>query len=123
MERRHQHATLAAQDGSAIDRGQDVDLVADGLHHWRTDEHGMQGTVAESRYVEVGLERVDLAAEGIAADGDVDGVEAALVTSPIEDLAAEQDHAGTGAERRHPRLEPLRHWLEQARRLEQHRHG
>ena len=52
---------------------------------------------------EVGLEGVDLAAEGVAAHGDVDGAEAALVGPAVEDLGAEQDHPGAGAERRHAR--------------------
>ena len=53
---------LAAQDGSAIDRGQDLDLGADGLDRRRTDEDGVQRAAAESGHVEVRLERVDLPA-------------------------------------------------------------
>ena len=94
MERRHHHGALAAQHGLALDGSQDVDAVA---HRARRTGARMNtawtGPPLEARHVEVGLERVDLAAEGVAADGDVDGAEAALVGPAVEDLAAEQDHA------------------------------
>ena len=84
-----------------------------------TARNGPPGEVGE---VEVGLERVDLAAEGVAAHGDVDGAEAALVGPAVEDLGAEEDHPGAGAEGGQPVGQPLGQRVEQPGRLEQHRH-
>ena len=104
-------------------RGEHLDVGADPLDDGRPDEHGVERMRPASRVdVEVGLEAVDLAAEGVAAHGDVDGAEAALVGAAVEDLGAEQDHPGAGAERRHAVGEPLGERVEQAGRLEQHRH-
>ena len=58
--------------------------------------------VVEAGDVEVGLEAVELAAVAVAAHGEVDGAEAALVGAAVEDLGGEQDHPGARAEHRHP---------------------
>ena len=62
--------------GSAVDLGQDLDAVADPLDDGRPDEHGVERRAVEPGDVEVGLERVDLAPEGVAPHVDVDGAEA-----------------------------------------------
>ena len=86
------------------------------------DEHGVERPAVEVVDGEVGLEGVDLAAEGVAAHDDVDGAEAALVGPAVEDLGAEEDHPGAGAEGRQPVGQALGQRVEQPGRLEQHRH-
>ncbi len=51
--------------------------------------------------VQIGLERVDLAAEGVATNADVDAAEAMLVGTTVDDLGGEQDHARASPEGRH----------------------
>ena len=79
---------------------QHLDAGADALDQRGPDEHGVE-RVVEPGDVEVGLEAVDLAAVAVAAHGDVDGAEAALVGPAVEDLGGQQDHPGAGAEHRH----------------------
>ena len=62
--------------GRPLDLGQDLDPGPDPLDDRRPDEHGVHRRLVEAGDVEVGLERVDLAPEGVAAHGDVDGPEA-----------------------------------------------
>ena len=50
----------------------------------------------------VGLEAVDLPAEGVAAHGDVEAADGLLVGGRVEDPVGEQDHPGAGAVRRQP---------------------
>ena len=51
--------------------------------------------------------KFDLAAEAIASHRDVDRSEPALISSTVEHLARQQDHAGAGPEGRHARRQPL----------------
>ena len=56
----------------------------------------MDGRVAQDGHRHLGLEGVELAAEGVALDVDVEQREDRLVA--VDDLPREQDHAGAGAE-------------------------
>ncbi len=58
------------------------------------------GPPANPATVEVGLERVDLAPERVAAHVDVEHTEAALVVAPVEHVGGEQDHARAGSQSR-----------------------
>ena len=69
--------------------------------------------VLEAGEVEVALEGVDLATEGVAAHGDVQATEGLLPASTVLDPIGEQDHAGAGAQGRHPGGDPLPEWLEE----------
>ena len=55
------------------------------------------------RDVEVALEGVHLAAEGVAAHGDVEPAEGLLARGAVLDPVGQHDHPGAGAERRHAR--------------------
>ena len=81
MEGGRQHRALPAQDGMVIDTRQDVHAVAGPFHIRGSDEDG--GHPAHAGDVEVGFEGVDLAAEGVAAHGEVDDAEAALIGAPV----------------------------------------
>src|SRR5262249_46690922 len=78
MERGDEKASLAREHRMAVDLGEHLDVGPDLLDPRRADEDGAQRTV-EAGDVEVGLERRDLAAEGVAPDGDVDEAEVVAV--------------------------------------------
>ena len=63
--------------------------------------------IADAGDVEVGLERVHLAAVSVATDGQVDGAERALIRTAVEHVGGEQDQAGTGPEGGHASGQPL----------------
>src|SRR5690348_4113464 len=67
VERGHEHRALAAHDGTAVDIGQHLDIGADPLDDRCTYENGVDGTAVDAPDVEVGLEAVNLTAEGVAA--------------------------------------------------------
>src|SRR6188472_3271660 len=72
VEGRHGHVALATEDRVAVDRGEHVDTATGALDERRPDEDRAEGIVPlELIQREVGLEGVDLAAEGVAAHGDV----------------------------------------------------
>ena len=80
--------------------------------------HGARMKIActgslEPGEVEVGLEGVDLASEGVAAHGDVEAAERLLPVDAVLDPVGQQDHAGAGAEDRHPVRDPLAQRVEQ----------
>ena len=76
VEGRDEHPSRSAQHGPAVDLGEDLDALTDGLDDGRPDEHGMEGPASEAGDVEVGLEGLPLAAEGVAPHDEVDGAEA-----------------------------------------------
>jgi len=99
MEGGGQHAPLPHGDGPAVlVAGQDLDPVADLRHHGRADKNAVQRLVTKGRYVDVGLEGVQLAAVGVALDSHVKKAEhrRLAVGQPV----GQQDHAGAGAEHR-----------------------
>ena len=55
----------------------------------------------------VGLERVDLAAEGVARDDDVEAAERLLPRDRVGEPVGEHDHAGARAVHRHARRDRL----------------
>src|SRR4051794_28012825 len=90
MERGDEDAPLPREDRMTVDLGQHLDVGASVLDPRRTDEDGAHGLVAVTD-VEVGLERVHLAAEGVAAGRDV---------GEPEVLTVEHDHSRARAEDR-----------------------
>src|SRR4051794_14469330 len=91
------------------------------LHPGRADEHRVEGAL-QLRHVEVGLEGVDLPAEGVAADDHVEAADRLLVRGATLDPVGQQDHPGAGAEHRHPVLGGLAEGLEQVEVAGQLRH-
>jgi hypothetical protein len=62
--------------------------------------------IVEALDGEVGFEGVDLAAEGVAANSDVDGAQSVLTRPAVDDLGGQQDHSGTGSEGGHTGAQP-----------------
>src|SRR5439155_1599846 len=119
VKRCHHDRARPAQHRVAVDLRQHLDVVADPLDVRRTDEDRGVGATGHPRDVEVDLERVDLAPEGVAAHGQLDGAEAALVGPPVEHLAREQDHPRACPQRGHPGVEALGHRPEETGEVEQ----
>src|SRR3954451_15143289 len=79
------------------DPGDDLDVLPNLLHPWRTDEHRMEPP-AEVGHVQVGLEGVHLAAEGVAPDHHAEPADGLLSRDTGLDVVGKHDHPGTGAE-------------------------
>ena len=94
----------------------DLDPVANRLHPRRTDEDRAHGSATDPGNLDIGLERVHLAAEGVAADHHVDPAERQLVGTAVQDRVRQHDHAGAGAEDRQPAADELAHGLDQPQR-------
>src|SRR5436190_2088272 len=90
MERRNEETALAGEYRVAVDLGQHLDLGPDVLDPRSADEDGAQRAALAGK-LEVGLERGDLAPEGVPPHRDVDEAEV---------VAVEHDHAGARAEHR-----------------------
>src|SRR6266498_3675940 len=100
VERRGQQLSLANHDnltggGTRGDGRERRRRGADRLDPRRADEHGMQRPALEPVDREVGLERVNLPAEGIPAHRHVDPAERLLALRPADETVGEQDHART----------------------------
>src|SRR5690606_30030403 len=79
VERGAEERTLLDRDDATIGQGGEharerPDLLDDG----RADEDGVDGRVAERRHLELGLEGLELRAEGVAAHRDVEPAEGLL---------------------------------------------
>ena len=122
VERGRQQRTLSDEHGLAVDGREHVHACARAFDDRRADEHRVERAVVDPVDVEIALEAVDLAAERIAADVDVDHAEAALVVSTIEHVRREEDHARAGAERGQAVRQPLGDRLTKPGRVEQQRH-
>src|SRR5689334_8159823 len=94
MERGDEQPPVACQHRMAVDLGEDLDARPRVLDPRRTDEHGAHRLVAVAD-IEVGLEALDLPAEGVPRDAEV---------AEAEVVAVEDDHPRARAEDR--RLEP-----------------
>src|SRR5688500_11642755 len=79
------------------DAAQHLDVGGHRLDPGRAYEYGVDRPALDAIDVHRRFERVDLAAEGIAAHGHPDAAEAALVRAAVEHLVGEHDHAGAGA--------------------------
>ena len=90
-----EHAALADRHRVALVGGQHLDPGAVPLDPGRADEDRAQRLVADPLDLEVGLEALQLAAEGVARGGRVDQPEVLVVAD---------DHPGAGAEDRPPAL-------------------
>ncbi len=123
MERRGDQRAVPHQHRLPVDAREYVHVAAGALDHRCPDEHRVEGAVVQARHDEIALEAVDLPAERVAPDIDVEHGEAALIVSPVEHVRCEEDHAGAGAERRKPAGQPLGHRGAEPRRVEQQGHG
>jgi hypothetical protein len=86
-------ARAGARRGAGRHRGEHLDVGAGGLDPRRADEHRVHRAAGHARHGQVGLEGVDLAAEGVAAHHDVEPAELLLVGAAVAHLAGEQDQA------------------------------
>src|SRR4051794_31583334 len=67
------HVALAhGDDAPVFELRENVNVGPDTLDHRRADEHGVYGTIAENRHVELRLEAFQLATEGVSLDRDVE---------------------------------------------------
>src|SRR5438105_14663683 len=108
MEGADRDRPLAGRHGfTGRESGEHLDAVADALDPRGPDEHTREGSTGQAGDFKWSLERVPLAAVGIAPDGEVDSAEYGLVGAPVEDLGGEQDQPGAGAEDGHPAGQPL----------------
>jgi len=80
--------------GTCGHRTEHLGALADVLDPWRADEHGMHRLPADPGDREVGLERVDLAAEGVAPHRDVQAAQRALALDATDQAIGEHDHPG-----------------------------
>src|SRR5947209_7118195 len=90
MERRDEQPALAGENGVAVDLGEHLDVGARLREPRRADEDSAQRLVAVAD-VQIGLEAVHLATEGVALGAPV---------AEAEVVAVEDDHAGARAEDR-----------------------
>src|SRR4051794_13988288 len=79
----------------------------------RADEHRVHGPAVDAVQQQVGLEAVDLPAEGVAPHGDVQPADRLLVARGVEQPVGEQDHPGARAVDRQPVRDRLAQRLEQ----------
>src|SRR3954447_10040409 len=99
-----------------------LDPPADLLHPRCADEDRVH-RVGQPGEGEIALEGVDLAAEGVAAHGDVESAEGLLVARAVLDAVGEHDHPGTRPEDWEALLDPLPDRLEEVEGAGQLRHG
>src|SRR5512132_389995 len=105
----HNEVVLLQDDGPVLEGSEHLDCIAHALDPGRADEHAAH-PMLDPADVEVGFERVHLAAVGVAANGDVHQREERVAAV---DLACEDDHAGARAEDRHAGTRPLTDRLDQ----------
>src|SRR5918997_3146769 len=128
VERGGQYAPLPNRDDPTGGRSRTRDLGHPGEHldlgirlldPGRADEHRTHRATADLGEVQVRLERVDLPAEGVAPDHDVQPAELLLIGPTVQNLAAEQDHSRAGPVGRHPVAQAPPQRLEEVERDEQ----
>src|SRR5207247_3869544 len=96
MEGSSQEVTLPRGDSAAIgQRGQRFGVWAESVHQRGTDEDRVD-RMLETFERQISLEAVDLAAEGVALDGQVHQTDAAVWLA-ADNFPRQQDHACTGA--------------------------
>src|SRR6266511_3377691 len=115
MEACRQEMPLPSRDDApAVDPCQHLDLFAGRLQERRADEDGVQRLLAERRNVQIGLEAVELAAEGVAPRRDIHQAQCWLALGPaLGDPPGHQDRAGASAPQRHPQPRALANWDQQ----------
>src|SRR3546814_8644145 len=89
---------LPAEHGVGIDRREHLDAGPRALDEGSPDEHGSERIAVDPVDLEVGTERDDLAAEGVATDRDVDDADAVLFVAAVEVLVDQQVHRGARSE-------------------------
>jgi hypothetical protein len=91
----HHGHRLSVKSGNYLSSG------TDGFDARSPDEHGAERGNPERLDIDISLERVHLAAEGVATGSDVEHPERQLVGPAVEHGAAEQDEPGAGRHGRH----------------------
>ena len=120
MEGADRDGALAGGHGGAVgEPGDHVDARSDALDARGPDEHTREGSTGEAGDFKWSLERLVLAAVGVAPHGDVDGAEDGLVGPPVEHLGGQEDQPGAGAEDGEAAGQPLAQRLQQPRRVEE----
>src|SRR3546814_19817509 len=79
---------LPAEHGVGIDRREHLDAGPRALDEGSPDEHGAERIAVDPVDLEVGLERFDLAADGVAPHRALDGANAELGVSAVRELGA-----------------------------------
>ena len=92
MKRRGQQRTLAHDHGLPVGGGEHLDIRPGLLDPRSPDEDRVHRPARHPGDIEVALEGVDLAAEGVTADGDVEAPDERLTRVAVQDGAREQDH-------------------------------
>src|SRR4051794_33016361 len=93
MEGRGEHVSLSdGNDPAVIETSEDIDVGTDRFDDRRPDEDGVDRAVAEHRDAEVGLERVELSAEGVPLDADIEERQDGRLAT--DDLTRQDDHPG-----------------------------
>lgn len=110
VEGRGDQTALSYGDDSILPTGaggttQNGDRRPDPLRPRSANEDRVEGVLADPVHVHARLERLALAAEGVAAHGHVDSADRSLVVGTVEDPVGEHDHAGTGPVGGHARLD------------------
>ena len=107
-------------DPAVVEAGEDVHPGTDVLDDRGPDEDRMDRPLAEDGHVEIGLERVELAAEGVPLHHDVQERQDRLLVA--DDRATEDDHPGAGPEDRRSRAGEVKDRLGEAPALDQPAH-
>ena len=107
--------TLVVSDRVVVDAGEHLDAGPDPLDPRCADEDPVH--LAHPDDIEVGLEGVDLPAEGVAPHRHVEAAEQRLPGSATAHLVGQQNHPGAGAVRRETALQVG------TQRLQQLEHG
>jgi hypothetical protein len=121
VECRREQWALPDKHRFAIHQRKYIDVVTGALDEWSANEHAVEGRV-ETGDVEVGLEAVDLAAEGVAAHVDVEHAEPHLIGPAVLHPFGQQDQTGARPEHRHAIVDPFPDRLLETGGDEQERH-
>lgn len=116
MKRGGQHVSLFCRDDVAVDGAENFCLFADMGNPWRADEDQGERFFAHRRNDGMGGEAVDLAAVGVAADGDVHDAEMGCFAF---DFLGQQNQSGTSAPDGHAVFDALTERFHQAEDGEQ----
>ena len=96
VERGCKHVLLSHGYGTTVaEAGENLDALPDRIDYGSTNEDPSERSFSDAVHFEVGLEAVDLAAEGVTAYLDVHEVE--RFGSVVGEAVGQDDHSGAGA--------------------------
>ena len=81
----------------SVKPGQWFHISAQSFDEWSTNEDRVERYGAECRHLDIGLETLTLAAEGIALHRDVHASDGRLIDARSFDLVGQEDHTRTCA--------------------------